>query len=236
MRDFRNLREQLLRAGIAPRHVSRYLAELRHHYDDLIAEEHAHGINGPAAHEAANARLGSNDELAASVLAKPELRSITARIPWLVFGILPPLATIMCLVVLLIVMVLVAIWGGAIVPDHPQKIPTWFAWFAQGVMLAINFLVIPLLGWLLAWAALRQRMKPLWPLLGISLILMLNVHGHFRIEGTRVGADVGTIIPFKSPFGPGGVIDWAAFLAQAGLLCLPLAWLWRSRHKTIAAQ
>ena len=35
----RELRERLLRAGVAPRHVRRYLTELREHWADLTAEE-----------------------------------------------------------------------------------------------------------------------------------------------------------------------------------------------------
>ena len=37
--DFEHLRDRLLRAGVAPRHVARYLTELTEHFEDLIAEE-----------------------------------------------------------------------------------------------------------------------------------------------------------------------------------------------------
>jgi hypothetical protein len=39
------LRERLLRAGVAPRHVRRYLTELREHWADLTAEEEREGRN-----------------------------------------------------------------------------------------------------------------------------------------------------------------------------------------------
>lgn len=235
MRDFRDLREQLLHAGIAPRHVRRYLAELRQHYDDLIAEEHAHGITGPAAHAAAAARLGSSDELAASVLAKPELRSMTARRPWLVFGILPPLAVIIGFILVVIVVQLVAIRGGAYIPRQGfvQPAPTWLVWTLSGTMFTINFVVVPLLGVLLVWLAQRQRIKPVWPMLGIALLLALSIHGSFHLDAHgRAFRTFGTIIPTHSLFGSGGLVDWPTLLAQATLLCLPLAWLWRSRHTT----
>jgi hypothetical protein len=35
-RPFENLRERLLRAGVAPRHVQRYLRELSDHYEDVV--------------------------------------------------------------------------------------------------------------------------------------------------------------------------------------------------------
>jgi hypothetical protein len=237
MLDFDDLREQLLRAGIAPRHVRRYLAELRHHYDDLVAEERAHGITGPAAKEAAIARLGSTGELAAALLAKPQLRSVTARHPWLSFAILPPLGVIVGFALVVIATQLVAIRGGAYIPRQGfvAPAPTWLVWTLQSTIFALNFLVVPLLGALLAWAAQRQRMKLLWPVLGMGLLLLLHVHGIFRMDTQgRIGRGFSTIIPLPGLFGSARFY-WPAFLAQAALLCLPLAWLWRARRKTAAA-
>ena len=55
---FRNLRERLLRAGVAPRHVRRYLAELEDHLSDLLAEEEQSGRSSADASAAAQeARL-----------------------------------------------------------------------------------------------------------------------------------------------------------------------------------
>jgi len=83
------LREKLLRAGMAPRHVRAYLGELSQHFDDLMRAEVSSGQSNEAAFTRACARLGSEDELTAAMLARPELRSISARFPWAVFGIAP---------------------------------------------------------------------------------------------------------------------------------------------------
>jgi hypothetical protein len=238
MRNFDDLREQLLRAGIAPRHVRRYLAELRHHHDDLVAEESAHDITGPAANEAATARLGSNGELAAALLAKPELRSVTARLPWLLFGLLPSLAVILALMLLVIGMQLVGIRTGIYIPRYGYHlpVPARFVWIVSGMMFTINFLIVPLSGALLAWVAQRQRMKPFWPLLGMALLLLLGVHGGLKVDAEgRFFRQIG-ILPITWGGGPAPITHWPTFLAQAALLCLPLAWLWRARHKTAAAQ
>jgi hypothetical protein len=238
MRDFGDLREQLLRAGIAPRHVRRYLGELRHHHDDLLAEEYAHGVTGAAANAAAVARLGSNDDLAAALLAKPGMRSVTARYPWLVFGILPPFATIFVSLLWVMAMLLVGFKSGALIPDHHKNLPmpAWYDWTASGMMFAVNFVIVPALAFVLAWMAARQRMRLVWPLLGMALILMLGVHGTFHADANgKAFLGLGTIIPWKGPLGPGG-IDWRVFLAQGALLCLPLAWLMRARTKVAAAQ
>src|SRR5215468_1513067 len=85
-KQFRDLEERLLRKGVSPRHVRRYVAELRDHLADLRAEEERAGRQGREAEAAAVARLGSEGDLADAVLGRPELRSFTARAPWAVFG------------------------------------------------------------------------------------------------------------------------------------------------------
>ncbi len=87
---FDHLRERLLQGGIAPRHVRRYLRELGDHLDDLAAAEREAGQSEEAALRIARARLGEEDNLAAAMLARPELKSWAARLPWLVFGVAPP--------------------------------------------------------------------------------------------------------------------------------------------------
>ena len=52
------LRERLLRAGVAPRHVRRYLSELADHVADLRGEEERAGSGTVAAEAAALERLG----------------------------------------------------------------------------------------------------------------------------------------------------------------------------------
>ena len=237
MLDLTDLAEELLRAGAAPRHVRRYLAELRHHHEDLVAEEHAHGVTGPAAQAAARARLGSDGELAAALLAKPQLRSLTARRPWLAFGVLPLLGVIIGFMVLVFVEQIVAVWGGAYIPRQGfvAPAPAWIIWNLQATIFALNFLVVPLLGCVLAWMAQRQRMTLLWPVLGMALLLLLHVHGIFRMDAQgHIGRGFSTIIPVPGLFGSARFYG-PAFLAQAALLCLPLAWLWRMKAKTAVA-
>jgi hypothetical protein len=164
------------------------------------------------------------------------LRSVTARYPWLIFGILPPL-TVIASVILLVIAIMLIGFASGVIPAHHKPVPTWFGWTVNGMMFAANFLIVPLFGVLLAWTAQRQRMKLIWPLLGMALILLLSVHGSFHADAKgRIFGDLGTILPYKGPLGPGGTIHWPTFLAQGVLLCLPLAWLWRARHKTASTQ
>src|ERR1700683_230088 len=91
---FRELRERLLRAGVAPRHVRRYLTELREHWTDLTTEEERAGRNRAEAETHALARLGRVDDLARIMIERPELRSWTARAPWAVLGAGPVLGLV----------------------------------------------------------------------------------------------------------------------------------------------
>src|SRR5258708_35168962 len=86
---FENLSETLLRAGVAPRNVRRYLGELRDHLEDLVREELSKGSARDVAEATAAARLGRESDLAEVALTRPELRSLTARYPWAVFGLGP---------------------------------------------------------------------------------------------------------------------------------------------------
>ena len=80
------LRERLLRGGVAPRHVRRYVRELREHLADLTAEERAAGRAPADAESAALARLGNIDDLAEAMIGQRQFRSWTNRAPWLTFG------------------------------------------------------------------------------------------------------------------------------------------------------
>jgi hypothetical protein len=86
---FDRLGERLLRAGIAPRHVRRYVTELRDHFHDLVREETQNGRSQEAAEASAHARIGSDGDLSDTMSARSDLRSITARFPFAVFGFGP---------------------------------------------------------------------------------------------------------------------------------------------------
>src|SRR5664279_2416297 len=92
LRPFNELCERLLRAGVAPRHVRRYLAELADHLADLKAEEERAGRSPQDAESAALARLGNMDDLARAMIEQPQFQAWSARTPWAVFGVAPLLA------------------------------------------------------------------------------------------------------------------------------------------------
>jgi hypothetical protein len=232
---FEALEDRLLRGGIAPRHVKRYLRELSEHLADLTEAERATGHEGPDAR--ARAALGPDAELADAMLKQRDFRSLSARFPWLVFGVMPPLAVFAGFILWAMLLVALGFASGAIIPHQKVHLPTpaWYNWAAGGLMFAANLLIGTSLAWLLAWVAQRQRLRLLWPLLGIALILILGLHGMFHVGNKIVSFGLSTVFPFvPKMFGSAGPIHWPTFLAQAALLCLPLAWLVHMRRKTAA--
>src|ERR1700683_4136148 len=83
------LRERLLRAGVAPRHVRRYLNEPSDHLADLRAEEARAGRRGAGAESVARVRLGGMDELARAMTEQRQFQSWCVRAPWATFGVAP---------------------------------------------------------------------------------------------------------------------------------------------------
>src|ERR1700690_1731606 len=91
-KSFSGLRERLLRAGVAPRHVRRYLAELADHLADLIEEEKRSGRSNADTESAAFARLGGMDALCDAMTERRQLKSWCARVPWAMFILAPTVA------------------------------------------------------------------------------------------------------------------------------------------------
>jgi hypothetical protein len=225
----RELRERLLRAGVAPRHVRRYLTELREHWADLTAEEQRAGRNRVEAEALALARLGRVEDLAGTMIERPELRSWTSRAPWAVLGAGP-------------VLVLVAGWGMALlilwsgwtwflrgsqtpfVPLHGFPI----AYFGVGRML---YYTAPLLaGWGTIVLATRQRVQAVWPvILGLLVVALLGATGAVDVRPPVLPGHTGHVgIRFFPPSSQFADAAGHALLLFV-LVALPyLLWRWRS--------
>src|SRR6266704_5983047 len=88
-KPFHEPRERLLRAGVAPRHVRRYLKELADHLADLRTEEERAGRGRAEAEAAALVRLGSMNDLAKAMIEQRQFQSWSVRAPWAAFGFAP---------------------------------------------------------------------------------------------------------------------------------------------------
>jgi hypothetical protein len=176
---FDRLSERLLHAGIAPRHVRRYLRELSDHFDDLVREEMAGGAARELAETRALSRLGNDDVLADAMLSRPELRSLTARFPWAVFGIAPLVIPLLSAVAALYfeIWFITHVHGlFSYLTGQPPGPVT--ARLATQVFTAYNTLAVyvaPLFfAWMFYWLGSRQRMRPAWIVTGVVLICVLG--------------------------------------------------------------
>jgi hypothetical protein len=225
---FEILGERLLRDGVAPRHVRAYLTELREHLADLIEQECAAGGDAREALRRARAALGDDATLAAAMLARPGVRSLTARAP--------PVAMILLLVPLSDIGSVLLVRGqGAVLG-------------ASAITASANLLIIPAMSALFALMAWRQRLAPAWALAGSTIALLFFLHMEFHLGAPNLGAMPPGLRLFYTPdhhvrvgfnmvpiFHPRTwalmAAQWPLVTAQYLLTLLPATWLWLDRRR-----
>lgn len=220
---FELLEDRLLKAGIAPRHVRRYIRELDDHFADLIAMQNERGYEEPDATLRARALLGDDDELFHAMARCREFRSLPAKAPWLVFGLLPPVLVVTGMVVLGVGSAMLA--GPLHGPHTP--LPAWCHTAAYGVTAICNYAIGPAAMLFLLATAWRQRLSGFWPILGVFLAALFGVITTLDIvmpHGMAKGAiSVGMGVSFP------GILQSTRFLIAA-LLAAGSLWLWKSRR------
>jgi hypothetical protein len=174
-KPFEELRERLLRAGVAPRHVCRYITELEEHLTDLTSKLDWDTDTRAQAERLALARIGNTDVLAEAMLERPEFRSWAARLPWLAFVVVPPVILAACVTATVLILILaVRSFGLGGNPDVDLVPPSWFAVLGQGAGVFNTYVLPVLLGWAIAISAARQRTRLLWPIVGMIAIALVG--------------------------------------------------------------
>jgi len=239
-KPFSELRERLLEARIAPRHVRRYLRELADHLSDLKAEEERSGQSRVDTESAALRRLGRIDDLASAMIERREFQSWAVRAPWAMFGLAP----IGFLAVAWSVALLI-LWTGwniflpqADSPFAPSTGPMYGvenAYFQAGRMIYFGAPIF--VGWVIGMIAARQRLKTVWPRLGAALVALIASTAQVHAGRTEVPDRIGHI-SMNFNFGS-SVQDVSSCLTHAfvimSLAALPYI-VWRLRRfKSISA-
>jgi len=253
---FEALGETLLRAGVAPAHVRRYVRELSEHVADLAQEELQAGRSPADARTAARARLGDDDALADAMLEQPSLRSWAGCAPCATLVVGPLLLLILAWVVACFSIVFLVGWPAD--PNNLDPRPMWLppewlprVWQARIGTALLDFVQIggPLL--ITAWIALlggRQRSRLIWPLLGCVVVTLVGAtlvwSAHWPAVDPR---DPLGRISFSVSMGFRGVdraflhgaafslADWSEGLPQAALcLAVSAAVYWTARRRRLA--
>jgi hypothetical protein len=196
-KSFHEIRERLLRAGVAPRHVRRYLRELDDHLADLIAEEERAGRSGADAEAAALARLGDTNELARAMLEQPQFRSLSARAPWTMASLAP--LVFLSAAYFIACFILWSGWRiflpGAATPFGVGTGGPIYGleniYFQTGKM--IYFGAPILAGWTIALIAARQRLRAIWPAAGVVVTAFIGCLAQVRIIRPSVPGGVGHV-------------------------------------------
>jgi len=230
-KPFNELRERLLRSGVAPRHVRRYLKELADHLTDLrTAEEHA-GSSRAEAEAAALVRLGSMNDLAKAMTEQRQFQSWSVRAPWAAFGLAP-----LCVLALAYFAACFILWSGwkmflpgAETPFGTHEADPIYAleniYFQIGRM--IYFSAPVLIGWGIGLVAARQRLWTVWPAIGLVLTALIG--GSARVHAIRPGPGAGGRVGMDfalGEFGPSVPSSIFHFLMFLSLMALPYL-IWR---------
>jgi len=176
-KPFNELRERLLRAGVAPRHVRRYLDELADHLSDLRAEEERAGRSRDDAEAAALSRLGGMDALSKAMTERRQLQSWCARAPWAAFGLAP-----LFLLAASYFLACFILWSGwnVFLPgrDTPfVQIDGWAVYYF-GLGRLLYYAAPVLVGWGIGLIAARQRLKAGWPCASFLLVALIGGMAH----------------------------------------------------------
>lgn len=180
-RRFTALRERLLRAGVAPRAVRRAIGELEDHFEDVRRELEAGGLDPKDARSQADARMGSEEALIASMLARPELMSWARRWPAVAFALLPVPAFTASFVASIVALACVGrlahvLLGIGFARSAGLQLVT------QGFSLWILWALPTAAAVVCAYAAWRRRVSLLWPAVGILLVGVLGALTNFGVH------------------------------------------------------
>ncbi|TWG96304.1 hypothetical protein L598_002700000340 [Mesorhizobium sp. J18] len=184
MRDlFGALEERLLRSGVRPSSVRRYLLELHDHVEDVTEELRLSGLPEHDARRRAIVRLGDIEALAQPMEKDRRFHSWAGRAPWAVY-LLAPLAGCAA-VTALIISVLISQTGA-------EPVPSWFEHAGITAEYLVGGGLSALSAWLITIIAFRQRSNWIWPAAGLGLSIVWGAVFDFSVV-LAPSADTGAL-------------------------------------------
>ena len=220
--------------------MKRYLRELAEHLADLTAAQAEAGFDADDAAARARAALGPDAEMADAMLKQRDFRSLSARFPWAVFSLAPPLVM---LVGTAFPVLLVGVSGKLAqllsLVQRGSVEPPWLQVTIRTLLDGGNLLALPLAMLLMTVIVWRQRLSPAWLLLSLLVVWPLIFCARIDFPATaeiaaRQGASlsIGAGASTQGLFGQANTSPLFAATHYA-LALLPLGWLlYRRRRMT----
>jgi len=191
------LSEKLRRNGISPKRVSRVIDELRDHFQDLKTVAIADGKSEEDAAVLARSKLGTEEVIANEILARPELRSWTARWPWVFYALLP-FAMMLGTIVLGVLTIVVSI---KLIEGSLAVTPTWLESVVSHVATMFMYVAPIALTTAICWIAISRRSSWIWPTVGVVAIAIFG--GSFEtFFGWAEGGELSSISVISSLIWP----------------------------------
>jgi hypothetical protein len=225
--DFRALGERLIEAGVAPRHVTRMLAELSEHGAQLVAEARQRGLDAAAARAAARQALGSDEEILARAAATPSLRSWGSRWPVVTMLLAPLVGCCLSGVLSLALAMLFYRVGTSAHLSGADLASPGSIWYALTTGLThVAVYIVPLL-WallLMRYAVSRRLNATRILLLSALMLALMSAIANLEFtwpDGVRHQASIGAGVGFSTS------LAWATQFAARCLIVMGLAFAYR---------
>jgi hypothetical protein len=219
--------ERLIQGGVAPRQARRILREFAEHHADLVAEQLSFGAGAEQARAAAAARLGSEEQLIAGTLARPELRSWLRRRPCAAFALAPLLAFAITFVGSIGVLIGFFEWlksrGASLSASSPM-----IHWLTAGASVYLLWALPAAIAAAIALLAIGRREITNWPMVGMIVTCFAGALTNFSFDLPPLAAAPG----MTAGIGLGSENIASAMLragSTAALTALPYLWAryWR---------
>jgi hypothetical protein len=220
-RRFENLREALLRSGLAPRHVRRAILEIEGHFHQLVDEGLARGESEDDAQIGARDLLGTDQTLIRRYAGLPELRAWSRRWTAVWFTIVPLVSFAALFLATAIVLCTLAEHMAYLHHVHVSARASYRIDLAARIVFLWTF---PLsIAAAFAVLAYRRRVAPQWPIAGIIILCgfasLINVN--VVLTGGATPGQAGAGIGISADSLPGQTAHAAVI---AALVLAPL-WL-----------
>lgn len=170
--NWRDLRIDMLKNGVAPKYARRTILELKSHFSELENRAIDEGLPMIAAQQRALSEIGDEATILKEVLSKPELRSIPSRFPRTFFAIIPTLSLLLTFG--LTIFLFLAAYESRSAVDAGSELAFWQKLPIQAWFLASCYLLVPCYALVTIAIAKARFISPFWPAVGIAVMVFLG--------------------------------------------------------------